>query len=84
MSGYTSLITPCFKYLIKKLPSRELIMEKRLYISRELIDNFKLLFPNTLPKNRSTTPDQIAFLHGQQSVIDRMEFLYEDDQPDEN
>ena len=57
-------------------------MEKPFFITRELIDNFKELFPNKLPRTKGVTPEQIAFLQGQQSVIERMEFLY-DDEPEE-
>lgn len=58
-------------------------MNKKPYISKELVDLFKTLFPNKLPQARGITPSDISYLQGQQSVIDRLEFLYNDDQPDE-
>jgi hypothetical protein len=54
-------------------------MKKQPYISKELIETFKELFPNSLPRNRGITPEDIAFLQGQQSVISRMEFIHDDD-----
>tara|TARA_E500000081_G_scaffold151953_1_gene183224 strand:+ start:864 stop:1040 length:177 start_codon:yes stop_codon:yes gene_type:complete len=56
---------------------------RKLNITKELIEHFKQLFPNQLPRNRDTTPEDIAFLQGQQSVIERMLFIYDDDNPDE-
>ena len=47
------------------------------------IDHFKELFPNKLPRKLGVTPDAIAYLQGQQSVIERMEFILDDDKPDE-
>lgn len=52
-------------------------------ITKNLIEKFEALFPDKLPSNRVTAED-VAFLQGQQSVINRMKFLYEDDQPEEN
>lgn len=50
---------------------------KNTIITKELLELFKELFPNTIPRKRQSSED-IAFLQGQQSVINRMEFLYED------
>lgn len=58
-------------------------MKTQPIITKELVEKFKTLFPNRLPTNLETTPVQLAYLQGQQSVINRIEFLYEDDQPDE-
>ena len=58
-------------------------MKTQPIITKELVEKFKMLFPNRLPTNLETTPVQLAYLQGQQSVINRIEFLYEDDQPDE-
>jgi hypothetical protein len=58
-------------------------MNKNPFISKELIQYLKNLFPDTLPNRRGISENDIAFLQGQQSVIKRMEFLYEDDQPEE-
>ena len=52
-------------------------------ITKNLIDKFEARFPDELPSNGVTAED-VAFLQGQQSVINRMKFLYEDDQPEEN
>ena len=60
------------------------ILDKKLFISKELVDHFKELFPNKLPRKLGVTPDAIAYLQGQQSVIERMEFMYEDAQTSEN
>jgi hypothetical protein len=50
---------------------------KNTIITKELLELFKELFPNKIPRKRQSSED-IAFLQGQQSVINRMEFLYED------
>lgn len=57
---------------------------KDIFISKDLVEHFKRLFPDKLPLNRGITPEQIAFLQGQQSVIERMEFILNDDKPEEN
>ena len=58
-------------------------MNKKPFISKELIDYLGKLFPDKLPTKRGISEVDIAFLQGQQSVINRMELLYEDDQPEE-
>jgi len=58
-------------------------MNKKPFISKELIEYLSKLFPNKLPIRRGISESDIAFLQGQQSVLDRMELLYEDDQPEE-
>jgi hypothetical protein len=58
-------------------------MNKKPFISKELIEYLKGLFPDILPTRRGVSENDIAFLQGQQSVINRMELLYEDDQPEE-
>jgi D-ribose pyranose/furanose isomerase RbsD len=58
-------------------------MNKKPFISKELIDYLGKLFPDKLPIKRGISEVDIAFLQGQQSVINRMELLYEDDQPEE-
>ena len=57
---------------------------KDIFISKDLVEHFKRKFPDKLPLNRGITPEQIAFLQGQQSVIERMEFILNDDKPEEN
>ena len=59
-------------------------MKLQPIITKELIEKFQDLFPDKLPTNPDTTLVQLAYLQGQQSVINRMLYLYEDDQPDEN
>tara|TARA_R110000796_G_scaffold249063_1_gene376467 strand:- start:3695 stop:3871 length:177 start_codon:yes stop_codon:yes gene_type:complete len=51
---------------------------KNIIITKELLDLFKTLFPNNIPTKRITAED-ISFLQGQQSVINRMDFLYDDE-----
>ena len=58
-------------------------MNKIVFISKELIERLKKLFPNRLPSNRNISENDIAFLQGQQSVIERMEMMLEDDKPEE-
>lgn len=58
-------------------------MNKKPFISRELIDYLSKLFPDKLPTRKGISEIDIAFLQGQQSVLQRMELLYEDDQPEE-
>ena len=58
-------------------------MNKKPFISKELLEYLKGLFPDTIPNRRGISDCDIAFLQGQQSVINRMELLYEDDQPEE-
>lgn len=53
-------------------------------ITSNLIEKFEALFPDKLPTKRGITTEEVAFLQGQQSVINRMKFIYEDDQPEEN
>tara|TARA_Y100000996_G_C22533053_1_gene647245 strand:- start:1679 stop:1852 length:174 start_codon:yes stop_codon:yes gene_type:complete len=54
-------------------------MEKQPYISKELLEYFEKIFPNELPNQLGITPEEVAFLQGQQSVIKRMAFMYDDD-----
>ena len=58
-------------------------MNKKPFISKELLEYLGRLFPDKLPTKRNVSETDVAFLQGQQSVINRMEFLYEDDQPEE-
>lgn len=59
-------------------------LTNKIFISKELVEHFKKLFPNELPSKFPTSPDVISYLQGQQSVIARMQFLLDDDQPEEN
>jgi len=56
-------------------------MKEKLYITRELVKYFKGLYPNSLPKDLNITPTELAFLQGQQSVIDHIEHMYTDEDP---
>ena len=58
-------------------------MNKKPFISKELLDYMGKLLPNKLPITKGVSSVDIAFLQGQQSVLQRMELLYEDDQPEE-
>ena len=58
-------------------------MNKIVFINEELLEHLKKLFPNILPTRRGLSESDIAFLQGQQSVIQRMEMILEDDQPEE-
>jgi hypothetical protein len=58
-------------------------MKRKVFISKELIEYLRKLFPNTLPNRRGISENDIAFLQGQQSVIHRMEMILDDDQPEE-
>tara|TARA_Y100000289_G_C3874618_1_gene125383 strand:- start:180 stop:359 length:180 start_codon:yes stop_codon:yes gene_type:complete len=58
-------------------------MNKKPFISKELLDYLGKLFPDKLPTKRGISESDIAYLQGQQSVLQRMELLYEDDQPEE-
>ena len=78
--SYKSLILLA---LLKRCTIRETTM-KKFYISKELLEHFKGIYPNKLPTKVGQTPEHIAYLQGQQSVIERMEFMYEDAQTSEN
>jgi hypothetical protein len=58
-------------------------MKTKPFISKELIEYLGKLFPNKLPNRRGVSDNDIAFLQGQQSVIERMQMMLEDDQPEE-
>lgn len=58
-------------------------MKIKPFINKDLIEHLKKLFPDKLPKNRGMSESDIAFLQGQQSVLERMEMMLEDDQPEE-
>ena len=58
-------------------------MQNTLYISKEVLNHFKDIFPNRLPIMLGTTPEELAFLQGQQSVINKMESIHNDIQNNE-
>ena len=59
-------------------------MNMKPIISKELVDMFKELYPNQLPHNLGVKEVQIAFLQGQQSVIQKLENMLEDELTNEN
>lgn len=46
-------------------------------VSKALLNSMKESFPNELPRD-AVTPQQIAYLQGQQSIIYYLEQLYEE------
>jgi|TARA_B100000768_G_C11147609_1_gene318872 hypothetical protein len=58
-------------------------MKNNIFISEDLVQYLRKLFPNKLPNKRNISENDIAFLQGQQSVIERMELMLENDQPEE-
>jgi|14_taG_2_1085336.scaffolds.fasta_scaffold11438_2 hypothetical protein len=58
-------------------------MKNNIFISEDLVQYLRKLFPNKLPSRRNISENDIAFLQGQQSVIERMELMLENDQPEE-
>lgn len=58
-------------------------MQFKPIISKELVDILRELYPDKLPTALGVSELQIAYQQGQQSVIQRLEFMLEDDQPEE-
>ena len=58
-------------------------MKFKPIISKELVDILKELYPDKLLTALGISDLKIAFQQGQQSVIQRLEFMLEDDQPEE-
>lgn len=52
------------------------VLTKNLSITEGLLDKLKELFPNTLPVSTSATVEELRFLQGQQSVIRKMEEMF--------
>jgi len=52
-------------------------MIKQPYVSTDLLKHFQSIFPNTLPRRRDLTTEELAYLQGQQSVIERLAFYNE-------
>ena len=53
------------------------VLNKQYSISKPLVEYLKGLFPNQLPNNRDITLNDVSFLQGQQSVIAKLEELYD-------
>ena len=58
------------------------ILKQRYFIDKATIDHIKSLYPNQLPLDRGTTPEDIAYLQGQQSVIAKLEVLFNENLED--
>jgi hypothetical protein len=59
-------------------------MNNTLFITKELTQYLRDLFPNKLPNKRGISENDIAFLQGQQSVIERLEMTLNENQLEEN
>jgi hypothetical protein len=53
-------------------------MDYNLLVTKELIQYLEELFPNVMPP-KGANIEELLFLQGQQSVVDRLKQLYEDD-----
>ena len=56
------------------------VLNNQTAISKDLLIKMQQLFPNQLPLNLDITPQDIAYLQGQQSVIQKLEGLYEENE----
>lgn len=56
------------------------VLNNQTAISKDLLIKMQQLFPNQLPLNRDVTPQDIAYLQGQQSVIQKLEGLYQENE----
>jgi hypothetical protein len=54
------------------------ILSKNISISKALIDRLRELFPDTLPMNTAITLEEIRYLQGQQSVLQKLDELYDE------
>lgn len=54
------------------------VLSKNLSITKALLNKLNELFPDSLPTNTDMNIEEIRFLQGQRSVIQKMEELYED------
>jgi len=54
------------------------VFQGNLSITEALLDKLRELFPDTLPVSTSTTVEELRFLQGQQSVIRKLEELYDE------
>ena len=52
-------------------------------VTKDLLEYLSRMFPYRLPP-KDTTLEELYFLQGQQSVVDRLKQLYEDDNGWEN
>ena len=52
-------------------------------VTKDLLEYLSRMFPDKLPP-KDTTLEELYFLQGQQSVVDRLKQLYEDDNGGEN
>jgi hypothetical protein len=54
------------------------VLSQNLSLSKALLERLRELFPDTLPRNSVITIEEIRFLQGQQSVIDKLDELYDE------
>jgi hypothetical protein len=56
------------------------ILGKPFHIQKEFIDYLQQLFPNKLPAGADVDIEELRFLQGQQSVLRRIEGIYDNDE----
>jgi hypothetical protein len=54
------------------------VLTNNLSITKGLLDKLKELFPDTLPTSRDVTIEDLRYLQGQKSVLQKLEELYEE------
>jgi hypothetical protein len=54
------------------------VLSKNLSITQGLLDKLNELFPDTLPADSNVNIEQIRYLQGQRSVIQKLEELFND------
>ena len=54
------------------------VLGKNLSITEALLEKLNELFPNTLPTKPDITIEDIRYLQGQQSVLQKVEELYKE------
>jgi len=52
------------------------VLTQNLSITKSLLDSLKELFPDALPVSTTITVEELRFLQGQQSVIQKLEEMY--------
>ena len=55
------------------------VLNRKFSLSEELLNVLKELFPDRLPNNQATLED-LRYLQGQQSVIQKLEELYNEEE----
>jgi hypothetical protein len=54
------------------------VLSNNLSITKGLIEHLTELFPDTLPVSTTTTVEELRFLQGQQSVLKKLQELYDE------